>query len=221
MRTKDNAVLGEYVYEQLRDMILTRRIKCGEKILEKQIEEDLGVSRTPVREAVRRLANEGIVRLFPNRHAEVITFDEETVAELGLMRITMDCLAAQLAVQNGSNRDFSKLEQLAKQCEEAYRNHDISTQLLFDSAFHTRLVELSENQMLIDFQKTVSMRTLLLQTDMFERQADIVNNIEHHFAIIEALYERDTDKVLLAIQQHLCAFYRMDPAKLRTVVFPF
>lgn len=130
-------------------MILTRQIKCGGKIQEQKIEKELGVSRTPVREVVRRLSNEGIVILYPNRHAKVISFNEKNIKDLGMVRITMDYLAGQLAINNGSNRNFDELAKILEQCKEAHKNSNLFEQIQFDSQFHMKLVDISENQVLI------------------------------------------------------------------------
>lgn len=218
MRVKKSAVLGEYVYDQIKDMILTRKIKPGEKIQEQQIEQELGVSRTPVREAVRKLQNEGIIELYPNRHAEVATFDEEAIQQLGMVRITMDCLAAQQAIQNGSNRDFDQLKELAQKCEEANTSANLYDQIQYDTQFHMLLVEISENKVLIDIQKNLVLRTQLLQTTLLDTGMGACD-IKHHSEILDGLYARDLPSVHKAIQAHLCPFYHINPDDIRTVTY--
>ena len=219
MRVKNKAVLGDFVYDHIKELILTRKIKCGERINEQAIEEELGVSRTPVREAVRRLSNEGIVTLIPNRFTEVITFDEESIKELGMVRITMDCLAAQLAIQNGSNRDFDDLNKISQDCMEAHRNMEWYDQIKYDSDFHMKLVEISKNELLINIQKNIVLRTRLLQTHQIEDTKSAVCDIRQHEAIMTSLYERNLEKVLMAIQKHLASFYHLKNEDIKVIGF--
>lgn len=220
MRVKNNALLGDFVYEHLKSMILTNKIKCGEKIQEQQIEHELGVSRTPVREAVRRLANQGVITLYPNRYAEVITFDKQSIKDLGMVRITLDCLAAQLAVQTGSNRDFDMLKDTADKCLDAHNKGEIYEQIQLDSDFHSKLVEITGNNDLIGLHKSTMLKTQLLQTSVVEDNTNFCD-LDTHSEILAALYDRDTNKVLVAIQKHLAPFYGMKAADIKTVTFDF
>lgn len=218
MRTKNNALLGDFVYDKIKEMILTGKIECGEKIQEQQIEQKLGVSRTPVREAVRRLSNEGIIVLYPNRHAEVMTFDKQSIKDLGMVRITLDCLAAQLAIQNGSNRDFDLLAELATKCQKFHDEDSLYKQIQYDTEFHLKLVEISANEVLIGLQKSIMLRTQLLQTTLIEEQSNVCD-VKTHNEILDALYERDLDAVLAAIQKHLAPFYNLDAKDINIIKF--
>jgi DNA-binding GntR family transcriptional regulator len=217
IKGKNSAVLGDFVYDQLKEMILTRKIRCGEKIQEQQIEKLLNVSRTPVREAVRKLSNEGIVILYPNRYAEVITFTEESIKELGMVRITMDCLAAQQAIQNGSNRDFDELKDLVKLCDEAHENKDFYQQIQYDAQFHMKLINISKNTVLIDILNNLLSRTQLLQTTIedFSTRCEVKN----HHAILDELYARNRTGVLTAVQNHLCPFYHLEIEDINSIIF--
>lgn len=219
MRVKNSAVLGDLAYEQIKNMILTREIKCGEKIQEQQIEQQLGMSRTPVREAVRRLSNEGIVDLYPNRFAEVISFDDDSIRDLGMVRITMDCLAAQLAIKNGSNRNFDALQELSDKCENAHNENNLYDQIQYDSQFHMKLVEISENDVLIGIQKNIMLKTQLLQATLIEDTNSNVCDVRNHGKILDALYDRSLEGVLRAIQNHLCPFYHLEINDIHPVLF--
>lgn len=220
MRVKNKAVLGDFVYDHIKELILTKKIECGERINEQQIEKDLGVSRTPVREAVRRLSNEGIVRLIPNCFTEVITFDEQSIKELGMVRITMDCLSSQLAIQNGSNRDFDSLKELSDKCYDAHVQNNWYEQIKYDASFHMRLIEISKNELLINLQKNIMLKTRLLQTDRIDEGAPgAFCDLQQHTQILDALYSRDTNAVLDATKNHLAPFYHLDAQDIKVVTF--
>ena len=79
-------------------------LKPGDRIPENKIAQQFGISRTPIREALRRLANDGVINIYPNRYAEVITIDPEYVSQIGQARIAIDTMLAKLAVYYGNNR---------------------------------------------------------------------------------------------------------------------
>jgi len=218
MRVKNKAVLGDFVYDHIKELLLTKKLKCGDRINEQSLEEELGVSRTPVREAVRRLSNEGIVTLYPNRFAEVITFDENSIKELGMVRITMDCLSAQLAIQNGSNRDFDVLKDLAEKCDAAHLENNWYDQFKYDSRFHMKLIEISKNDLLINLQKSMVLKTRLLQTEQLDEDSTYCD-VAQHGAILDALYNRNLAAVLETTTRHLATFYHLDPKDINVIHF--
>ena len=94
--------MKQHVYEYIRDKILTLELEPGERIPESQIAADLGISRTPVREAVRLLSWEGLITIRPNHSATVVVLDDKKVQDLLLVRWQHDALAVPLAIYNGS-----------------------------------------------------------------------------------------------------------------------
>ena len=90
MKEKFSNVISEQIYNYLIDMILDLQIKPGERIPEASIAQKFNVSRTPIREALRDLAKDGIINLYPNRFSEVAIYDESRVREIGITKIYMD-----------------------------------------------------------------------------------------------------------------------------------
>lgn len=211
--------LAELVYEHVKDMILTKQILCGERIPEEKIVKQLGISRTPIREALRRLSSEGLINIYPNRFAEVITFSEESIKDLGVIRISLDTLAVQLAVQNGSNADFFKLKDIADQCYQAAINGDMFNRNRLDCDFHLMLTEIADNPILMKFQKELYLKIQLLQVTKYVDVKDSLKKIEHHHAIVEKLMERDEVEVIRLIQKHLVEFYNINLSSIKTTVF--
>lgn len=219
LHEKEATSLGGVVYEYIKNMILEKQIKCGERIPEEKIAKQLGVSRTPIREALRRLSNEGLINIYPNRFAEVITFDQKSIKDLGVIRISLDTLAAQLAIHNGSNADFFKLKELADQCYEAARVGDIANRIKTDYEFHLMMTEIGGNSTMMKFQKELYLKVQLLQATKYVDISDSLRKIEHHHQIVEKLMERDVDAVIKLIQKHLVEFYNIDINCVRTTVF--
>ena len=127
-----NDNLSHSVYHHLLDMILSGQVKPGDRIPETKIAGDLSISRTPIRGALLQLANEGIVNIYPNRFAEVAHWDEETILQIGIVRVQLDVLAVRLAIHNASNADFLRINRHSKLCLEAARNNDIANRIKED-----------------------------------------------------------------------------------------
>ena len=102
--------MAAMAYETLKNMILSQQIKPGEHIPEIKLANQLGISRTPMREAIKRLAADGIVTMYPNRYAEVTVFREGWLQEVGIIRLALDTVAAHLSIHYGSNYDFSIMD---------------------------------------------------------------------------------------------------------------
>ena len=215
--TKSN--LSEQVYEQIRDMILKKEIAAGERIPEEKIALQSGVSRTPIREALRLLSNQGLVKLYPRKYAEVVTLTEKEIKELALLRINLDSLAVQLAIQNGSNADFMRLKQLADECDRAAEDGDVYNRIKLDCDFHIALTEIGGNELLIKIQKELYLKVHLVQANPYEGVEDSLHKISHHQEIIKGLMERDVDKVIHLIFTHLNTFYKLNIKGLETCVY--
>ncbi|WP_446897648.1 GntR family transcriptional regulator [Clostridium sp. LBM24168] len=218
-----NSSLAELAYNYLKKMILNGKIKCGERILEANIATILNISRTPVREAIRRLSSEGIVNVCKNRYSEVITFSKRDIIDLGIMRLTYDTLAVQLAIQNGSNKDFSELLSLATACEKALVMKDHIRQINYDMIFHLKLVEIGGNSLLIDAQHNLQLKTHLLFVDQYVNHQivpDYVSSFKEHKSIVDALFSRDVEKSISACTNHLTNYYGLS-IKTRHITFDF
>jgi len=219
MKKNSRVVLADVAYDYIKEMILKKKINCGDHINEQLIEEELNISRTPIREAIRRLAAEGILTLIPNCYAEVISFTKESIRDLGIVRITMDCLSAQLAIQNGSNNDFNKMKEISVRCATAHQEGDWFDQIKYDCEFHLKLIEISNNDLLLHIQKNLMLKTRLLHTSLVDEKSSNLSfcDINKHEAILDALFERDTVKVIDAVRQHLAPFYLLDDQEVNVV----
>lgn len=199
--------LSEQVHEYIKNMILKSEIKPGERIPEEKIAAQLGVSRTPIREALRVLAAQGLVRIYPNRFAEVVTLTPKEIQDLGVLRINLDSLAAQYAIQYGSNADFQKLKKISAECKAAAESGDIYNRIKKDCDFHIELTRIGKNDMLLKMQNELYLKIHLLQIAKYSDVEDSLKRIEHHEAIVEHLMQRNAEKVLECIYRHLSSFY--------------
>jgi DNA-binding GntR family transcriptional regulator len=210
MSKKANVNLNDNIYEYIKNLILTQKIKCGEKIPEITIAKDLNISRTPVRESVRKLAYDGIVNINPNRSAEVINIDSEMIKNLAIVRWYLDTLAVRLAIYNGSNREFEDLRQIAGQCLEANQKGNLQERFNFDTEFHLKLVEIGKNPILYDMQSKLRLKAQLWQAVKITCPEQFADGIHQHLDIVASLEKRDASEATRLVQEHLYNSYGID-----------
>lgn len=205
-----NERLSDSVYQYLLNMILNMEIKPGDRIPEAKIASKFGISRTPIRDAMRQLANDGIINIYPNRFAEVARWDEDRVKQLGVIRVHMDNLAARLAVYYGSNADFIRMFEHSKLCLEAARAGDMATRIKEDCAFHLELSVISRNQYLIECQRVNYIKVEFLQSwrGAFLETPD--EQHRQHQELHEALMARDAKKACLLLTKHNMHFHNLE-----------
>lgn len=207
--SKTSAALTQPAYDYLLDLILTRQLMPGEKIPENKIAELFGISRTPVRDAMRQLANEGLITIFPNRFAQVTAFTLDEIREIGTLRISMDSLAIKLALLFGSQSDFLNLRKLAVACDEAQQSHDFVKRIKLDTEFHMELARVSQNFLLIKFQKELNLRVQFIILHYSDAVDNDQSHTNQHVQLADALLAHDEQKALSLVMDHLTAFYKL------------
>lgn len=216
MPSEKRSVLGEQVYRKIRKMILAGELKPGEKIPEHKLVTELEVSRTPVREAMRRLAGDGLIVFQPNHSAVVVRIDREYVKELGIVRVALDCLSVILATRNGRESDFEELERLSQAGAVAEAEEDISQVISISGRFHKLLVKSGGNHVLTDLQVQFYRRAKFVQS-MMHRPYEL----ESHLLLVKALRRRDGEAAVNTMLSHLCRVYQLDVSEIQGAIETF
>lgn len=208
MKTQSSASLAEPVYEHILNMILNMELKPGDRIPEVEIAKDLGVSRTPVRSALKQLESEGLVTIYPNRFVKVATFDDEMIQNLGIMRIAVDCMAVRLAIFRGSNEDFRQLSLLADKCREngISDREERMEHIKNDYLFHLQLSIIAKNPVLEKYQLQFLRQ---MEVMLSHRYADVIANKITHRMIADAIEARDEELAVRLTATHLAEFYHL------------
>lgn len=202
--------LSEFVYQQVLELILTQQIKSGEKVAEEEIAKLLSVSRTPVREALRRLAGEGLILIYPQRFAEVVSFNEEDIGNIGVIRLYLDVLACQLAYLNGSMANYKHLMLLAEECEQLAKKQELYKCIRKDAEFHLYLTEISGNPLLLKYQKELYYKVCLILANRFTSYKELREQVTPHRIIAEALINRDKKKLLSEVFRSMKSYYNIE-----------
>ncbi len=202
--------MSDMAYERIRDMILNLEIRPGEKIPEEKITEIVKFSRTPVREAIRKLSEDGLVSIYPNRCSEVKYYEVNDIKKIGELRLAQDILSCQLAIQNGSNSDFSQLKDIADKCRNSAEKGEVFESIYWDSQFHLKIAEIGKNDLLIENQEKLYTKIHIIQISKYTNIEDSIKQVSKHYEIVDALYDRDYKRIKLLMCQHLEDFFNID-----------
>ncbi len=140
--------LTKLAYEALRDSILSGRLVPGVTYNEQSLAKDLGISKTPVREALLELANQGLVTILPRKGVMVTHFNERDIEEVFEVRLTIEAAVAEKAASLTPRPNFGRIEQALGAQEEAIRNKDMAAFVEADRRFHVVFGELVKNRRL-------------------------------------------------------------------------
>jgi DNA-binding GntR family transcriptional regulator len=184
--------LREQVVEQIRTAIIEGQLKPGDHMVEAQLTKQLGVSRTPLREALILLEREGLVESFPNRGTFVRKFDLEDVDTIFSMRIALENFTADLITEKLDKADFAKLELLIQEQRLYIAKGDFKHLRSTDMNFHRYLVEKSEHPLLMrNWSEIVAQIAALL----YMRADAMPDYNESHQKILRAYKAKDVAKV--------------------------
>lgn len=148
MTGSDHLALRDQVLTELRRRIVDGEYAQGERLTEIRLADDFGVSRNPVREALRVAESEGFVQILPRRGAVVATLDETVVSDLFAVRRQLETLAAGLAAERAGERDIARLRDLLDQARIATQARDFGHVAELNSALHLAVIEISGNRWL-------------------------------------------------------------------------
>lgn len=203
--------LHEQVAEALRNMIVEGELVEGERIPERQLCELLHVSRTPLREAIKLLASEGLVQLNQNRGAVVARIDTEkllhSIAVLGVL----ETAAARLACSAASNQELGAIADIHLQMTRYSARGDEARYFKANQLFHQLIVEASHNPVLIEFHGRLhnSLKRVRYQGMQHDHNSRRGTFIDEHSRIANALTDRNEDEAGDAMQAHMTDVRRM------------
>ena len=195
---------ADYVYQELRHKIITKQMKPGQRLPEVNIAVQMGVSRTPVREALRRLASEGLVLIIPNSGARLVSPSKKEVENAYLVRKQLECLAVRLATKNVAEKHLRRLEESIISEEQAFKEKNLEQYLEINESFHRIIADASGNRILGEYIDNILARTNVFIV-FYDPFYDIETNpnIEEHRNILKALRERNEEKAVSLMEEHL------------------
>jgi DNA-binding GntR family transcriptional regulator len=191
------------VLSSLRDAILDGTFRAGEHLIEKELAEQLGTSRVPVRDALKELSREGLVAIHPFRGAVVATFLAEDIREIYTLRILLEGYATRLATEKATDQDIECVQQIHEELRDIVERGDLAALVLTDFKFHQEICRLSGNKRLLEAWSTLGSQTRLVMTLADQVYFEPSFILETHVPIVEALHNRDPDAAEKAVTFHL------------------
>jgi len=195
--------LRDVVFRTLRQSILTGELKPGERLMEIHLADKLGVSRTPIREAIRQLELEGLVVMLPRRGAQVAHITEKSMSDVLEVRLALDELAVKLACERITDREIELLREACLKFEEAVASADIRNITSADVAFHDIIFEASRNKRLIQMMNNLAEQMYRYRFEYIKDDSGWQSLITEHRMITDAIAMRDPELSARAIHVHI------------------
>jgi DNA-binding GntR family transcriptional regulator len=194
--------LYEQVAEQLRQRIFRRELEPGSWIDEMKLAEHYGISRTPLREALKVLAAEGLVTMKVRRGAYVTEVSESDLRDVYHLLSLLESDAAGVAAQRISDEEMRELQSLHQELESAATQPDADGFLALNERFHMRLLQIAgnrwRNQMVADLRKVMKLN----RHNSLQKAGRVEQSLHEHRAIMDALSRRDARATVRKMQQH-------------------
>ena len=195
--------LRDVVFHTLRQAILKGELQPGERLMEIQLATKLGVSRTPVREAIRKLELEGLVLMIPRKGAEVADITEKSLRDVLEVRRALEELAVQLACDKITEAEIEELKKAALDFRRIARENDVTKTAEADVRFHDIIYMVTDNQKLITLLNNLREQMYRYRVEHLKRSETYPRLFAEHDEIIRCLEERDKEKVTAIVGAHI------------------
>ncbi|MCR9156168.1 MAG: GntR family transcriptional regulator [Rhodobacteraceae bacterium] len=192
---------GEAAYDSLIEALRSGDFAPGDRLREEDVAQRLNLSRTPVREALRRLENNGIVEHRPRIGAVIRKLSQTEVVELYEMRIVLERTAARMAAQHGSEAEFDALDDMNARILDAQNTPTLGAAINQD--FHEALYRAARNRFLLTSAEAINNALILLGPTTYLDPDRILIVVSQHGEVTTALRQRDGDKAADAAESHL------------------
>lgn len=195
--------LRDVVFQTLREAILKGELKPGERLMELQLASRLGVSRTPIREAIRMLELEGLAVTMPRKGAEVARMTEKDMEDVLQIRKALDELAVGLACDNMTEESLEQLRAALKNFEESTRSRDVKKIAQADVEFHDTIYQAADNPKLVNMLNNLREQMYRYRVEYLKNDAVYPRLIEEHKKIYEGLKRKDKETVVEIVSYHV------------------
>ena len=195
--------LRDVVFKTLRQGILTGELKPGERLMEIHLANKLGVSRTPIREAIRKLELEGLVTMIPRRGAEVAQITEKSMKDVLEVRKVLDDLSVELACERITEEEKELLKNACVDFEEAVKTGDFAKIAKTDVAFHDIIVTATRNIRLSQMVNNLAEQMYRYRFEYIKDSTQHARLVQEHEEICQGVIAGDKKRALEAIEKHI------------------
>lgn len=187
----------------IRQAVLDGEFKPGHVLTETELATQLGVSRAPIREALRILSTEGFVDTIPYRGSTVKLLSPKDIHELYSMRFTLETFALKQIIVQANPDHILRMRQLYEEMKQAGEDKDIKAVNTIDRKFHDELIVMSNHGLLHSTWQTVAMRVRQVMALRNRRNSDLTQIAQNHIPIINAIEAGDEENAILLLKQHI------------------
>lgn len=195
--------LRDVVFDTLRRAILKGELKPGERLMELQLAARLGVSRTPIREAIRMLELEGLAVTVPRRGAQVAKMTEKDMEDVLQIRRALDELAVQLACDKMTDGQLQTLRRALKDFEDSTKSGDVEKVAQADVAFHDAIYQAADNPKLMNILGNLREQMYRYRVEHLKDEATYPALIAEHQEIYKGFAHRDKEALVKAMARHI------------------
>jgi DNA-binding GntR family transcriptional regulator len=198
-----DTLITDRVYKTIRNQIITGRLKPREKLTTARLAEMIGVSRTPIRGALEKLALEGLVELIPHSGASVSDILSDDLEELYLMRSVLEGLAVRLAVEHLTEEDIRHFEYIMEEYRLAMEQKDIKSVVRYNEEFHLSIATACKKPRLINEIKKLYDYCLRYRSLYIGEHTKLEVSYKSHLEILDVIKRRDPELAEKAVRAHL------------------
>ncbi len=195
--------LRDVVFNTLRHAILKGELEPGERLMEIALAQKLGVSRTPIREAIRKLELEGLVVMVPRKGAEVADITEKDLRDVLEVRTALEELSIELAMKNMTDEDYENLKKASKSFAKDSEGDDLIKIAEADVDFHEIIYMATGNKRLIQMINNLREQMYRYRLEYIKDKSTHARLVEEHERIIEAMQKQDVNAAKAAIKLHV------------------
>ncbi|MEI6305758.1 MAG: GntR family transcriptional regulator [Deltaproteobacteria bacterium] len=192
--TEKHRTLREKILESIRDSIISGALKAGSKVSEPDLSQRYGISRTPIREALRQLESEGYLKVIPRRGAVVSSYTKKEIEEFYAIKSILEGYAARCACSKMTEKELAKLEAINSRLLELIATNDVKTFLKLDSDFHDLFIKAADNEKLRELITSLVSRFQRLRLMSLAQPERLKVSAQQHQKIIDAFRKKDAAK---------------------------
>jgi DNA-binding GntR family transcriptional regulator len=198
--------LSEKAYWLIRDQIVSLRLEPGSMINERELTSELGLGRTPVREALRRLADENLVVVYPRRGIFVSNIEARDLATISEVRAELEGFAARLAAERAGAEERGVCRELIEELEASRSERDAHKLIHFDQRIHRHIYRCTHNEFLEATLEEYFVLTLRLWLVVIDRVRRLDEAVQDHHELLEAICDADGDRAEVVMRRHVIGF---------------
>lgn len=201
-------LLKDIIYKRIYDMITLGELSMGEKISEACLMEKLKATRAPIRDAMKRLAAEKLILTKPKSGSFVFNVTLDELEQLLAFRLLLEQEALKIIISKKTSILVPQLNFLLDQMQRNVANDNPLEYLQLDNQFHSTIINMCENDYYIEAYQLISARMAAIRTTMGNNPEHIQRSLDQHIRIIQAIEEKDKDKIQQEILDHISPNHR-------------